>query len=69
MGGYLDLFGIREWFYSLPKEDQEKIVKYYSQGGMNTNPDDLFNIQILRIIMLHMVEVFILNLNIMKCLV
>ena len=47
MGGYLDLFGIAEWFYSLPKEDQEKIIRYYSQGGMNTNPDDLFNIQIL----------------------
>ena len=46
MGGYLDLFGIREWFYSLPKEEQEKIIRYYSQG-MNTNPDDLFNIQIL----------------------
>jgi hypothetical protein len=46
MGGFLDLFGIREWFYSLPKEEQEKITRYYSQG-MNTNPDDLFNNQIL----------------------
>lgn len=40
-GGSFGLFGLTDWFCSLPKEEQELIFKYYK--NFTTDPDDLIN--------------------------
>ena len=41
MGGLFAYFGIEEWFYSLPKEVQEKIIKYGPGSDRYINSDEV----------------------------
>jgi hypothetical protein len=41
MGGLFGYFGIEEWFYSLPKEVQEKIIEYGPGSDRYINSDEV----------------------------